>query len=391
MQLYYADLHIHIGRAQGQPVKITASDKMTLANILETGVRDKGLQMLGVVDCGSPLVLRDIEELINQGKLMPARNGDLISEQGDMLLLGVEVESREGVHFIAYLPDMKAVETWQKVMQKKVTNLNLSTQRTSLRAADLIDLTAGLRGIFVAAHAFTPHRGAYGCWVSRLQEGLGQRVNHVMAIELGLSSDTDMADTIRETRGYSFLSNSDAHSLENIGREYNLIRMANLSFSEFRMALTGENGRRIMANFGMHPHLGKYHRSYCPQCKVIAQTNKATFTCDTCGQKMIPGVWDRILAIRDFEEPHHPIGRPPYYYRVPLHSIPGLGMKTRIRLRQAFGSDIEIMERADPELMKRIIKPAVVHYIEKMRKNELEIIPGGGGYYGRIKKSDDDH
>ncbi|MGI6549200.1 MAG: endonuclease Q family protein [Syntrophomonadales bacterium] len=391
MHLYYADLHVHIGRAQGQAVKITASDKMTLTNILENGSRDKGLQMVGIVDCGSPLVLRDIKELIEQEKLLPTRNGDLITEHGVMLLMGVEVESREGVHFIAYLPDLAAVETWQKVMRKKVTNLNLSTQHTSLKATELIDLTAGLQGIFVVAHAFTPHRGAYGCWVSRLSEGLGQRVNHVMAIELGLSSDTDMADTIKETRSYTFLSNSDAHSLANLGREYNLIRMANLSFAEFRMALLGENGRRIMANYGMHPHLGKYHRSFCANCGVIAQTGDATFACDICGQKMIPGVWDRILDIRDYAEPHHPIGRPPYHYRVPLHFIPGLGPKTHGRLRQSFGSDIAIMERADLEQMKRVIKPAVVHYIEKMRNNELEIIPGGGGYYGRIKKSDDDH
>ena len=391
MHLYYADLHVHIGRAQGRAVKISASEKLTLANILENGARAKGLQMIGVVDCGSPLVLRDIEELIDQGKLQPTRNGDLITEQGVMLLLGAEVESREGVHFITYLPDLSAVETWQKVMKTKVTNLNLSTQRSSLKAAELIDLTAALRGIFVVAHAFTPHRGAYGCWVSRLSEGLGQRVNHVMAIELGLSSDTDMADTIKETRGYSFLSNSDAHSLANLGREYNLVRMANLSFAELRMALTGENGRRIMANYGMHPHLGKYHRSFCPHCGLIAQTGKAAFTCDICGQKMIPGVWDRILVIRDYEEPHHPIGRPPYHYRVPLHFIPGLGPKTYDRLRQSFGSEIAIMERADLEQMKRVAKLAVVHYIEKMRNNELKIIPGGGGYYGRVKKSDDDH
>jgi uncharacterized protein (TIGR00375 family) len=146
-----------------------------------------------------------------------------------------------------------------------------------------------------------------------------------------------------------------------------------------------------MANYGMHPLLGKYHRSYCPQCRVIAKTDQATFTCDTCEQKMIPGVWDRILAIRDYETPHHPIGRPPYYYRVPLHYIPGLGPKTFARLRRAFGSEIQIMEHADLELMKRIIKPSVVHYIEKMRNNELEIIPGGGGYYGQVKKSSNDH
>ncbi len=390
MRQYCADLHIHVGWAQGLPVKITASKKMTLAAILEHGVRVKGLQIMGVVDCGSPLVLRDIKELLDQEKLFLTRNGDLITERGAMLLLGVEVESREGIHFISYLPNLQSVEAWQKVMQKKITNPNLSTQRCSLAATELIDATTVLGGIFVVAHAFTPHRGAYGSWV-RLSDGLDERTQQVKALELGLSSDTDMAGTIEETRMFSFLSNSDAHSLPNLGREYNLLRMANLSFTEFKMALAGENGRRIVANYGMHPHLGKYHRSFCQSCGILAREKEPNYICCQCGRKMILGVWDRILAIRDYEEPHHPIGRPPYYYRVPLHFIPGLGTKTYERLHRAFGSEIEVMERADLEMMKRYVKPGVVHYLEKMRNNELEIIPGGGGYYGRVKKNNGDN
>ena len=156
LRQYCADLHIHVGWAQGLPVKITASKKMTLAAILEHGVRVKGLQIMGVVDCGSPLVLRDIKELLDQEKLFLTRNGDLITERGAMLLLGVEVESREGIHFISYLPNLQSVEAWQKVMQKKITNPNLSTQRCSLAATELIDATTVLGGIFVVAYAFTP-------------------------------------------------------------------------------------------------------------------------------------------------------------------------------------------------------------------------------------------
>ena len=39
---------------------------------------------------------------------------------------------------------------------------------------------------------------------------------YIDAIELGLSSDTNMADGIAELHSYSFLSNSDAHSLGKI-------------------------------------------------------------------------------------------------------------------------------------------------------------------------------
>ena len=58
-----------------------------------------------------------------------------------------------------------------------------------------------------------------------------------------------------------FLTNSDAHSLGKIGREYNELQVAAPSFDEFRMALQGEAGRSIAANYGLNPRLGKYHRT----------------------------------------------------------------------------------------------------------------------------------
>ncbi|NLV15708.1 MAG: hypothetical protein GXY50_00670 [Syntrophomonadaceae bacterium] len=390
MRVYNGDLHVHIGRARGRPVKITASDQLTIADILETGALEKGLHMVGVVDCGSPLVLHEIMVMLDQGRLEVNRHGDLLTPQGIMLVLGVESESREGIHFLSYLPDLKAVETWQKLVKNKVTNTELSTQRMALTAGELQNLTKGLEGIFVVAHAFTPHKGAYGCWVSRLKDGFGKTAALIDALELGLSADTEMAGTIEETRQYGFLSNSDAHSLKNLGREYNQIRMGQLGFEELRWAIAGENGRRIMANYGMHPLLGKYHRSFCPHCRFLARGDEAIFNCPKCEQKMIPGVWDRIHAIRDYDEPHHPIGRPPYYYRVPLHMIPGIGPAAYNRLRRSFGSEIEIVERADLEMMKKVVKQPVIDIIQAMRHNELRIIPGGGGYYGRVQKDNGD-
>jgi PHP family Zn ribbon phosphoesterase len=53
---------------------------------------------------------------------------------------------------------------------------------------------------------------------------LGREADQIRLVELGLSSDTDLADTISETRQFTFLSNSDAHSGPNVAREYNLLR-----------------------------------------------------------------------------------------------------------------------------------------------------------------------
>ena len=85
-------------------------------------------------------------------------------------------------------------------------------------------------------------------------------------IELGLSSDTKMADQIKELHDYTFVTNSDAHSLAKIAREYQVMAMEESTFIELRKALKGEEGRKIIANYGLDPLLGKYHKTVCAKC-----------------------------------------------------------------------------------------------------------------------------
>ncbi|HWJ78175.1 MAG TPA: TIGR00375 family protein, partial [Niallia sp.] len=55
MEQFYTDLHIHIGRTKsGKPVKITASKSLTLSAIIEFTSKQKGLDMIGIIDCHSP-------------------------------------------------------------------------------------------------------------------------------------------------------------------------------------------------------------------------------------------------------------------------------------------------------------------------------------------------
>lgn len=79
----------------------------------------------------------------------------------------------------------------------------------------------------------------------------------IAAVELGLSADSEMAGYISELDSYTFLTNSDAHSLGKIGREYNVIELARPSFSELKLALERKAGRRVSANFGLNPRLGQ--------------------------------------------------------------------------------------------------------------------------------------
>src|SRR5699024_2029663 len=125
--------------------------------------------------------------------------------------------------------------------------------------------TKELSGLFIPAHVFTPFKSLYGRGVrNSLTEVLDP--SQIDAIELGLSSDSRMADKITELHSYPYVTNSDSHSLSKIGREYQQIKVKEASFKEFSLSLQNKENRQIINNYGMNPHLGKYYRTVCQHC-----------------------------------------------------------------------------------------------------------------------------
>lgn len=126
----------------------------------------------------------------------------------------------------------------------------------------------------------------------------------------------------------TFLTNSDAHSLPKIAREYNKMLLDNISFKEFVKALKNEDGRKIIENYGLDPKLGKYHRTYCDDCEKTIQTKNPVLMCPYCNSKNVTfGVFDRIDLIKDKKNSLSPNHRPPYIYQVPLSFMPGVRWK----------------------------------------------------------------
>ncbi len=387
MQQIYADLHIHIGSASGKPVKITASRQLDLKTVLYRDARIKGLDAVGIIDAACTNVLAEIKAMLEKEELKELPGGGFLARNGVLLIAGAEIESLEGVHSILYLPGLEQLNSLHKYLKTRVKNMTLSTQKARVSIEELINLAELLDGIFCPAHVFTPFKGIYGYWTDKLRPRLGLNTDQIYALELGLSADTFMADMLQETRNFTFLSNSDAHSSANIGREYNLLRLRDKNFTELKWALQNKEGRKVLANYGMDPLLGKYHRSFCNDCNLITPMMPPVTICSECGHKnVVKGVMDRVVEIRDYEEPHHPIGRPPYYYRVPLKSLPGVGPKTMEKLLTGFESEIEILERTDTQKIAKLVGTAIAEQIEQMRNGRMTINPGGGGYYGKVTK-----
>ena len=211
------------------------------------------------------------------------------------IILGSEIETSEindeghtgSAHNLCYFPKLSDIKAFSSEMSNHIKNITLSSQRADISAYELIDIVERHNGVLVPAHCFTPHKSFYGNCTDSLRKIFKEKYEKIPAIELGLSSDTFLADQISELEGKSFLTNSDAHSLPKIAREYNKMQLEGISFKEFIKALKNEDGRKIVANYGMDPKLGKYHRTYCEICDKRIPGDAPVTKCDTCESKNI--------------------------------------------------------------------------------------------------------
>jgi len=306
------------------------------------------------------------------------------------------------VHYLCYLPDLSTARSFSRYLAPLVHNPVMSSPRARLTGEELACWVGAAGGFVVPAHVFTPHRGFFGQGGRDLRQVLSDRaLAAVPAVELGLSADTALADLVGSLSSFTYLTNSDAHSLESIGREHN-------SFAppvepdrsgrplDFRELAAAVRAGRLLANYGLDPRLGKYHRAFCPKCGYSPGGRDVAVgrVCPSCGKAgLVGGVLDRIRALaaaRDdapevFAGP--PRRRPPYVHLVPLRYVPGVGPATRRKLLSTFGTEMDVLHRAGPDELAAAAGPKTASLILAARSGTLSvpIIPGAGGRYGRVR------
>ena len=385
MNSYYADLHIHIGQtSSGKPVKITASRNLTLENILVEASEHKGIDMVGIIDCHVPEVIVTLQHLIDSGEYIELKDGG-IRFQNTTLILGSELEiydkSCKGpIHVLVFMPTLHKMKELSLWLSSRLTNISLSSQRIYEDGKTLQRFVKQQEGLFIPAHIFTPHKSLYG-------SGVANSLNEVFeadlidAVELGLSSDTIMADQISELHKYSYVTNSDAHSLPRIGREYQKLKMKEPSFLELTKVLKKRDGREIEANYGLNPYLGKYYDTTCEKCGEKPEKHQTS--CTKCGSaRFTKGVFNRLQELAN--DVKNKGVRPPYIHQVPLQFIPGIGPKTLIKLKDLFGTEMNILHEVPKHMLQEVVPEKVANYIVAAREGRLLLTSGGGGTYGKV-------
>ncbi len=374
--LVNADFHVH------SCFSMASSKDMLIENIAPKA-RLKGLGLMGTGDGLHPKWLDIIEESTSY-------SGDgIYSTQNMDFVITTEIEGKNKIHHLIIIPDIGIARELSDRLPSKNKKID-GRPKTNLNGAEILELVREYDCLIGPAHAFTPWTGMYKSFDS-IYDCYEKKVDFV---ELGLSADTDMADTVGELKDFTFLSNSDAHSPwpHRLGREFNQIELNDISFSSIKHAIKHSD---VKANYGLVPNLGKYHMTACTKCfklvdPEIAKENKMKCS---CGGRIKKGVDYRISEISDFKAPHHPDFRPPYVHLMPLaeliSTVYDKGVTTKTvqgiwhKLIDNFGNEINVLTESKISDIEKI-DSKVSNAIDAFRKHTIEITPGGGGKYGEI-------
>jgi len=378
MKKYYVDLHIQ------SRYTASATKDITVKNLARQA-RIKGLNIIGTGDCLHPKWREELERELQY-------SDGIYEKEGIYFIPSVEIKDKNRVHHLIFLETLKDFDRlynkWKehgKLDKIGVPTIHLDGEQITKEVFDL-------NGIIGPAHIFVPWESMYKSFDS-INDCYGEFSSKITFIELGLSADTYMADTIRELKEKVFLSNSDNHSLNTLGREFNEFFLEKPTFEEIRKALENKGGRKVTLNVGLDPREGKYYLSACIKCHSRYRYEDATrlkWKCEKCGGIIRKGVKDRVSELSSYKKPKHPEFRPPYIHMLPLSEIikmcyPHANNKEvkerKNGLIERFGSELSILLHVNiSELCKADEKIGEV--LEKIRNGKLNFVPGGGGKFG---------
>lgn len=376
-----ADLHVH------SKYSMATSKNMNPETMAVESMK-KGLNLIAT---GDALHSKWLEELEDQ--LTPMDDTGIyktnIEGVSTNFITTTEVEDNERIHHLLIIPSLEVA--WQMRDEFTVKNMDADGRpKIRMHASEIIDIAKDYDCIVGPAHIFTPWTGIFKTYDS-IEECYGQKVDFV---ELGLSSDTILADTIEELHDYPFLTNSDSHSPwpHRIGREFNKIDLSELSFKAIKKAIGSD---KILENYGINPRMGKYHETGCIKCYKLydikdAQNNNMKCS---CGGQIKKGVKSRIDELSTLAEGKHPKNRPHYQYVLPLaellSTVHDKGVTTKYvqtrynQLIEEFSNEIDVLINIPVEKIA-IIDKKLASIIQAYRTNNLDVIPGRGGQYGTV-------
>jgi uncharacterized protein (TIGR00375 family) len=194
----------------------------------------------------------------------------------------------------------------------------------------------------------------------------------------------------------SFISNSDAHSPDNIGREANIFDLQNVTYDEIFNALKNKDAKKFLGTIEFFPEEGKYHWDGHAKCKFVCspqESVKLKNICPVCKKEMTLGVDHRVEELADRPVGFVPSGAIPFKSLVPLREIiaeccgrqkntKSVGAMYEQMLKK--NSEFSILMDLSFDEIKKIADANIAEAIARMRDGKVYRKPGFDGEYGII-------
>ena len=401
---YITDFHIHskYSRATARDISLEKLDEWA---------KIKGIQILGTGDFTHPLWFKELKE-----KLEPVPQGlyKLKSQlpnypinQLTNFILTTEISciySKNGrvrrIHLVVFAPDL---ETVAKINQKLGAKYNLRSDGRPILGLDAEELVKILLDIspdcfIVPAHVWTPWFSLFGSksGFDSVEECFGKMTPYIFALETGLSADPSMCWRWSALDKFTLISNSDAHSLANLGREANVFDLDELSYQSIIQAIKTRKGFLYTIEF--YPEEGKYHLDGHRSCGLRmtpAESREVRHICPKCGRPLTIGVLHRVEDLADRKEGTRPEGAPDYKSLIPLAEIiaevEGVGKNSKSvqsqyqNLIKKGKNEFNILLNLSEAELRHLSFPRLAEAIIKARRSEVIKVAGYDGVYGIIR------
>jgi len=401
-----ADLHIHSKYSRA------TSREMEIINLAFQSQR-KGINIIGTGDFTHP---EWFEELKN--KLEPAEEGlykiksqfltSKLKNNETRFVISGEISNiyqRQGktrrVHNLIVLPSLESAEKINKVLSWQGNLKSDGRPILGMDSEELLKIVFETEpmAMFIPAHIWTPWFSVFGSMsgFDSLEEAFGENKKYLSGLETGLSSDPKMNWRFSSLDKFSLVSNSDAHSLDKLGREANVFDL-DLNYFSLREAILKKDPQKFLFTIEFFPEEGKYHWDGHRLCGVRTsplQTKKLNGICPKCNRPLTLGVLYRVEELADRTEGEIPPNVIPYKSLVPLKEIIAdalnLGVVAKAvdqnyeRLINVFNNEFNILLDVPLEEIAKIAPSEITEGIKRVREGKLNIEPGYDGEFGKVK------
>lgn len=420
-----ADLHLHSRYSRA------VSQNMTLSEI-SRWTKLKGISLTTTSDWTHPLWFKSIKEELVEVSLGVFTLKKRPNESYFMLSTEISsIYSQDGkthrIHNLVFSPSIQTSEKIIKELNKQGCNL-MSDGRPiiGLSSKELMELILGVdkNCFLIPCHVWTPWFSLYGSksGFDSIDQCFGDYAKNIYAIETGLSSDPIMNWQIKELKGRSIVSFSDAHSGPKIGREATVfvsnnneeLKVSDINYEDIIGAFKQDKKSRLKIGFTIEffPEEGKYHWSGHRSCNVrynAKEVKEKGITCPNCRKPLTIGVENRVLDLseklleeKDLIKVKNKAGLTFIYDKNKVHRpfvsiIPLLEVLLEIndhsptRAQREYervtnkATEFDILLRKNYDEIEKIGGEKLKQAIEIIRERKVFVDPGYDGVFGKVK------